>query len=49
MGISDFFNGPKFKLEIGRLQQEIKELEQQKDALTNEKTKLEIILRKWFA
>ena len=45
MGISDFFNGPKFKLEIGRLQQEIKELEQQKDALTNEKTKLEIILK----
>ncbi len=45
MGISDYFNGPKFKLEIGRLQNEIKLLEQQKDILVNEKTKLEIILK----
>ena len=45
MSISDYFNGPKFKLEIGKLQQEIKELEQQKDILVKEKTKLEALLK----
>lgn len=45
MSISDYFNGPKYKLEIGRLQNEIKILEQQKDVLINEKNKLEITLK----
>jgi hypothetical protein len=45
MGLSDFLNGPKFKLEIGRLQEEIKSLEKQKQAITDEKLKLEILLK----
>lgn len=45
MSISDYFNGPKFKLEIGRLQNEIKILEQQKDVLINEKNKFEVTLK----
>jgi len=45
MSISDYFNGPKFKQEIGRLQNEIKLLEQQKDVLSNDKKKLELILK----
>lgn len=45
MGISDFFNGPKYKQEVGRLQLEVKELEKQRDNLVNENTKLEAILK----
>ncbi len=45
MSISDYFNGPKFKQEINRLQNEIKLLEQQKEVLVSEKNKLELLLK----
>jgi hypothetical protein len=45
MRIQDYLNGPKFKLEIGRLQDEIKRLEKQKQIASDEKIKLELLLR----
>jgi hypothetical protein len=45
MGLSDYFNGPKFKAENSKLQQEIKELKKIRSAVVAENNSLELILK----